>query len=262
MRVNVLAAAAACAMFATAANAALVTYTSRAAFEGAYHNRTTVDWGIFGPAGTLISTPDERTTHGLVVGVGSSEGVLSRHDEGTDFSSDFLPGEHLLTDAGSQSDTFIVRFGNPIAGFGVQIEPDAMHGAWTGSIDLFNAADVNIGHIVIGGTRGTAEDGSAPFYGLALDNVDRSYAMFWVDDPEIFPGKSGSLALGSMEVVAGIPEAPALLIAGGGLLLLGAWSRRRQGLVKYSPTAVAKPRSNAVCSTTTCSSSFSNALKR
>jgi hypothetical protein len=232
MDLKILAAAAACAVFATASNASLVAYGSRAAFDAAYQNRTTFDWGVFGPAGTIISTPDERMSNGVLIRVGSSEGVLARHDEGTGFSSDFLPGEHLLTDAGSQSDTFIVRFGNPIAGFGVQIEPDALSGPWTGSIDLFDSSDVNIGHIVIGGTRGTAEDGSAPFYGLVLDTGNLSYAMFWVDNPEIFPGKSGSLALGRMEIVAGVPEAPALLLAGGGLLLLGVGSRRRQGLVK------------------------------
>jgi hypothetical protein len=232
MHVKVLAAAAACAMFSAAANAALVEYTSRAAFDAAYSNRKTIDWSVFGPAGTIISTPDQRMTNGIMVGVGSSQGVLARHDEGTDFTSDFLPGEHLLTDAGSQSDTFIVRFGNPIAGFGVQIESDALSGPWTGSIDLFDSSDVNIGHITIGGTRGTAEDGSSPFYGLVLDTADLSYAMFWVDNPDIFPGKSGSLALGPMEVVTGVPEAPGLLLAGSGLLLLGAWSRRRQGLVK------------------------------
>jgi hypothetical protein len=231
MRLKILAAAAACAMFATASNAALVTYTSRAAFDAATQNRKTFDWGAFGPAGTIISTPDFRTSNGLTIWVGSSQGVLARHDEGTDFTSDFLPGEHLLTDAGSQSDTFIVSFGNPTAGFGMQIESDALSGPWTGSIDLFNSSDINIGHIAIGGTRGTAEDGSAPFYGLVLDSAALSYAKFWVDNPAVFPGKSGSLALGPMEVVSSVPEAPALLLAGGGLLLLGA-SRRRYGLVK------------------------------
>lgn len=234
-----VAAVAACVALLGSADATIVITSSRADFAH-YPIATTIDWGIFGPAGTLISTPDARMAGPIMVGVGSSEGVLSRHDEGTDFSGDFAAGDHLLTDAGSQSDSFIVRFGNPIAGFGTQIESDALTGAWTGSIDLYDVSNTLISHVVIGGTRGAAADDTAPFVGILSDAGNISYALFWVDNPAVFPGKSGSLAINRMDVVAGVPEAPAAVLALGGLLLLGTRrfsgsagnDRSRQGLVK------------------------------
>lgn len=210
-----------------AANAGFVPYFSRAAFDAA-GTVTSVDWGAFGPAGTGISTPDFRMFGALKVWVSSSQGELVRHDEGTDFTGDFARGDHLLTDAGSQSDTFIISFATLVRGFGAQIESDALSGPWTGSIDLFDASDNLLDTIVIGGTRGTAEDGSAPFFGVLSDTANISYAYFWVNNPDVWPYKSGSLAINTLDVITAAPEPPAIALASGGVLLLAGWRRRRR----------------------------------
>jgi hypothetical protein len=220
MRASLLSIAVAALAAMASANAGYVTVGSRAAFQsqGPF---VAVDWGVYGPAGTLISTPEFRTVGAVTVGVASSQGVLSRHDEGTDFTGDFAIGDHLLTDAGSLSDTSIVSFAAPVRGFGMQIERDAGLGAWTGSIDLFDSSNTLLDSIVIGGTRGTAEDNSAPFYGVVSSSADISYAYFWVDQPGFFPDKSGNLAINTMDVLVpgSVPEPSGFAVFGAALLM-------------------------------------------
>ncbi len=228
MRLKSLTAAVAVAAMATvSANAAFTVYTSRSAFD-ALGPITAVDWGVFGPRGTIINTPDSRTVGPLTIGVASSEGILARHDEAWDFTGDFNPDDHLLTDAGSQSDTFIVRFGAPVKGFGTQLESDAIMGAWTGSIDLYNSSDTLLGTILTGGTRGTAEDNSAPFYGILSDTADISYALFWVNNAALFPPKSGSLAMNRMDVLSAVQEPSSLALMVTALIGLAGFLFRRR----------------------------------
>ena len=59
------------------------------------------------------------------------------HDEGTSFTGNFAVGDHLLGDAGSESDSFIIRFGSPVKGFGTQVDSHYIRGPYDGSIELF-----------------------------------------------------------------------------------------------------------------------------
>ena len=59
------------------AEAALIVVNSRSAFDALGHV-TSVDWGVFGAGGTLISTPDSRTVGPLTVDVTSTQGQLGR----------------------------------------------------------------------------------------------------------------------------------------------------------------------------------------
>jgi len=222
MRLASLVSAAALAVsFAAPASASILVYTSRAAFD-ALGPFTPVDWSVYGPAGTSISTPEFRTVGPITVGVASSEGVLSRHDEGTDYTGDFAPGDHLLTDAGSESDSFIVSFGAPVRGFGTQVEPDYLTGAWTGTVKLYDAGSTVIGTIAIAGARGTAEDNSAPFFGFVSSLDDISFATFVVDQTPINLPPAGAVAINTMDVLeAPVPESSSLSIAGAALLGLG-----------------------------------------
>lgn len=230
------AAAAALALTASA-HASLMTYTSRAAFDSPSGTYFSVDWGAFGPAGTTFSTPDSRNYGPRTVTVSSSQGILSRHDEGTDFTGDFAVGDHLLTDAGSQSDSYIIRFDMPVWGFGAQMEPDHISGPWTGAITLFDTSNAIIGSIAISGTKGGAEDNSAPFWGVISSAMNISYATFVIDEPSMVPPRVGDIALNTMDVKLvspAVPEASSLAIAGAALLALGGifWLRRRgYGLV-------------------------------
>ncbi len=207
------------------AAASVVQYGSRAGFDtlGAF---IPVDWGVFGPAGAVISTPDFRTVDGLTIGVGSSQGVLARHDEGIDFVGDFAPGDHLLTDAGSKSDSFIVSFGTPVRGFGTQIDPHYMTGLFSGVVDVFSAANALLYAAAFSGNATAAQDNSAPFVGVLSSLADISYAVFWINQPNpMLPPQSGALAINRLDVIA-IPEPTSLALSLAGLLGLAALRRR------------------------------------
>src|SRR5436190_5421550 len=122
------------------AHAAFVQYGNRATFD-ALGPFVGVDWSVFGPDGTVISTPDSRTVGGIKVGVASSQGVLKRYDEGASFTGNFAVGDHLLGDDGSKSDSFIVSFGSPVKGFGTQVDSHYIRGPYNGSIELFSTTN-------------------------------------------------------------------------------------------------------------------------
>jgi hypothetical protein len=219
MRLNHVAAAvtisvAALAASATPASATFAFFTSRSVFD-VQGPITTIDWGDFGPDGTLIITPDSRTVGPVTVQVASSQGELSRHDEGTSYTGDFALGDHLLTDAGSESDSFIVAFASPVRGFGTQMEAHYITGPWKGAIELFDTSDTLLATILTGGTKGSAEDNSAPFYGVISSTANISFAVFLVDqqfDPNL-PSKSGAVAINDLQVLGTpVPEPSSLAV--------------------------------------------------
>jgi hypothetical protein len=193
------------------ANAAFIQYGNRATFD-ALGPSVAVDWGAFGADGQLISTPDSRTISGLTVGIGSSQGALQRYDEGSSYTGNFAVGDHLLGDAGSESDSFIIRFGSPVKGFGTQIEAHYITGAYTGGIDVFSAGNVLLYSALFGGTRTSAEDNTAPFVGVMSDLANISYATFWIDQDSDFPAKSGPLLIDRLDVISQVPEPSALAV--------------------------------------------------
>jgi hypothetical protein len=214
LRLTFVAVMALVASAALPAQASFVQFNSRAAFDG-LGPYIAVDWGVFGPAGTLISTPDSRVVGPLTVSVASSEGVLSRHDEGVGFTGTFSPGDHLLTDAGSLSDTFLVSFAAPVAGFGTQIVIHSRTGAYTGGVELFSASNTLLYTATFSGNNTGAEDNSAPFVGVLSDLPDISYLNFFIDQPGFFPDRSGDLAINRLDVLQAVPE-PSML----GLLVI------------------------------------------
>ncbi len=223
MRVMPRAAATAIAAISTlgiceTANASIIQYNSRATFD-ALGPFTPVDWGVFGPAGTGISTPDTRTVGPITVRVASSQGVLDRRDEGTDFTGTFALGDHLLTDADSESDSFIVGFDSPVRGFGTQIDSHFIIGPYTGSIEVFSPTNVLLFTANFSGNNTQAEDNSAPFVGVESNAKNIGYAAYLIDqtDPNI-PPKSGALAINTLDVSATVPEPSSLALIASGLL--------------------------------------------
>ncbi len=211
------------------AGASFIQYNSRAAFD-ALGNSIGVDWGVFGPAGTTISTPDFRTVSGLTIGVTSSQGALARVDEGNGYIGDFAPGDHLLTDAGSESDSFIVSFGTPVRGFGTQVDAHYITGPYTGQIDVFGTADQLLYTADFSGTRTGAEDNSAPFVGVLSSLPDISFVAFLINQPQPGPPpQSGAVVINRLDVLTAVPEPMSLALLFPALAAVVAIHRHRVG---------------------------------
>jgi len=208
--------------FATA-HASVIQVFSRASLP------TTFDWSSFGPAGTVISTPDSRPGGPGTVTVASSVGAMLIHQEGMDWHGNFAVGDSLLALADfDRSDSFIVSFsGAPVFGIGAQIQPaSGFFGSFTGIMDLFSASNVLLGEVTISGTSTNAEDNSAPFLGATsttpIDRVDFRVAVG-------FPGfpTEGDLAINQLSLLAAVPEPTTALVLGTAILGLAATWRRR-----------------------------------
>ncbi len=224
------------AMFASAswATPGYFVIHNRAHFASLPGTHVLVDWSSFGGPGDLVSTPYSvpfPTGAGPeVVTVSSSQGVLAIHQEGTDYLGDFTPGDFLLTDASSESDSFIIHFSPEVLGFGFQIEPHYIDGPWTGNVNI----DVQYGlSYSISGITSALEDGSAPFFGFVNNRPGVGTVTITINQTgPALPPRAGSLAINMLDII--VPEPSALFLVAGGLLLLGARARRRpvQGLMK------------------------------
>ena len=219
------------------AEAAFIQYGSRATFD-ALGSFIAVDWGVFGSAGTVISTPDSRNVGGLAIGVTSTQGALARHDEGTDFTGTFAPGDRLLTDAGSLSDSFVVTFGLPVIGFGTQIDIHSRLGAYTGEIELFSASSVLLFTAPFAGNNTGLEDNSAPFVGVTSDIANIAFAKFWIDQPGFFPDRSGDLGINRLDIRTAVAEPSTLVLVGSALLGIVGFGFRRRKAVSAWPDII------------------------
>jgi len=200
------------------AHAAFVQYGNRATFD-ALGPFVGVDWGVFGPDGTVISTPDSRTVGGIKVGVASSQGVLKRYNEGTSFIGNFAVGDHLLGDDGSESDSFIISFGSPVRGFGTQVDSHYISGAYSGKIDIFSATNALLFSAPFNGNNTAAEDNTAPFVGVRSNLANISYAAFLIDQSfdKNLPSFAGSLLVNRLDVLK-VPEPTPLALMGAALM--------------------------------------------
>jgi PEP-CTERM motif len=206
------------------ANAGIIQVTSRAAVG----SDLTVNWGVFGPAGTGLSCYCSEPVGPIVVDINGSSGELNRFDEGSDYTGNFAIGDQLLSQP-YESDEMTVGFSVPILGFGTQIQPLDYTGAFTGYVHVLTDDGMDQTFSVLGDST-TAEDNSAPFIGVTSTVADIIGMQFYVDIGNVSFPADGALAINQLnvDVPNTVPEPVTLSLFGAGLAGAAAIRRRKK----------------------------------
>ena len=149
--------------FHDAANAMPVVVTSPAGLG----ETDFIDWGVLGPAFTVVSNPFTISSNG-----GSSSATLSmpsgsfeRRDQSTGgWNGNFAPGDHVLWTEGPNG-PITIKFANPVAGAGARIQQD-FFGDFTATLQVFDPSNTLIGAFSLAGTSNFNADNSAIFLGV------------------------------------------------------------------------------------------------
>lgn len=200
-------------------HAALVPIAARSALG---MNADSVDWLALGPEFATPSNPFAITSaDGLNLTVSkASAGPFERVDEGGfGWLGNFTVGDALLW-ASLTPGPLTIDFGTGVLGAGLQIQNDAL-GAFTATVEAFDASNVSLGAFSFNGNSTQAEDGSAIFVGVLGTTADVRRITFDVSG-------SSSFAVNRVSIAAAVPEPGTALGAGMAcLFLIG--SRRRAG---------------------------------
>ena len=186
----------------------------------------TIDWGVLGPAYTVLTTPQRWGSYYLQEGfVGVRNGNdFERRDQGNGWSGNFFPGEHLIWNQGGFGQTGIdigVLFDVPVYGGGSQIQADYL-GPFTATLTAYDIGGFVIGTTVMLGNSTSAGDGSAIFISFTSASRNVSFLDFNVVDQ--YGGDS--LAIGTVTFYD-TPEPSSLLLLGSGALGLAGVIRRK-----------------------------------
>ena len=186
--------------------ASFVQDSSRATFDSS-GSFIPVDWGVFGPASTWrSSTPASETVGGLSIGVASSQGVLARADEGTDFFGDFAVGDHLLRmREASWTAPSSVLAPRCVASAPRSIPTTSRArsaGWWMSSA----APTLCCLPPTTRGSRRRPRTIPAPFVGVVSSVPDISFAVFLINQPNPdLPPQSGAVGINRLDVLTAVP---------------------------------------------------------
>jgi hypothetical protein len=207
---------------ATVPAQATITQISSAADLG---SATTVDWAIFGPVPSTVSTFAEEQVGPLSVHINTASGQLNLETGST--VGGFLPADTLLSQLpGNLSDPIQVGFSAPVRGVGTQIE-SLLSGPFTGIMDLFDTSGTLLGEVTVDATTTTDSDGSAPFIGAISDSEDISFVTFAVNNGNPTFPEAGDVAINALLFEAPVPEPATLALFGAALAGLGAIRGRK-----------------------------------
>lgn len=203
----------------------------------------TINWAQFGPAFTLLTTPENWTSDGGLTGqvgiVGTAVGTqnFERLDQGNGWSGNFSPGDPLIY--GEVAGDIGIEFSQPTYGGGAQIQPN-FFGSFTARLTAYDSSFNVVGTTVMAGLSNSNADGSAIFIDFHGNIADVSLLVFHVDDP------NGNQHVGSccpppipiatgngvihVRNISQSPEPTSLVLFGSGMLGVIGYARRRIGL--------------------------------
>jgi hypothetical protein len=149
--------------------------TSRAALAGT----DSVNWGNFGPAGTLVANPSTILSNGgLSINVSKAVSGSFRIDEqlpavvgaSNSWNGNFAPGDLLLYTNNfgvDQVNPVTLDFGaTAVAAGGAQIQTDS-HGKFTAKVEAFDAGGNSLASFTENGDSTNTRDNSAIFIGIS-----------------------------------------------------------------------------------------------
>lgn len=206
---------------AAAADAAIIQISNASQLGSS----ATVNWGIFGPVPSTVSTFAQAPVGSQIVHINTAAGELNL--EPGSAVGGFLTTDTLLSQLpGNLSDPVLVGFSTPVRGLGTHIE-SLLPGAFTGFMELFDASDTLLGEVSVSGVTTSANDGSAPFIGAISTSADIDHVIFSVDNGNPQFPRAGDVAINALDFA--VPEPLTLSVFGAGLL--GALvARRRKGV--------------------------------
>jgi PEP-CTERM motif-containing protein len=182
----------------------------------------TIAWAQLGPAGTAVSTPVAVVSNnGLTGSVNDSDGSAQRRDEGTDWNSNFAPGDALLF---NNFDGLInITFDTPVTAAGAQFGAN-LFGPFLARIWYDDGTFANLGFNVPGVNAAT-EDDSAVFIGVISDSpniVGITYGLHVTQNTFGF-------VIGDVQLIDSVPEPGtwAMMLLGFGAIGLSMRRRRR-----------------------------------
>jgi len=175
---------------------------------------------VIGPDGTTEPssgfTVDTTHSNPVTISDTGTDGFMVLQ-ESNDWSGNFANNDLVLWTTGDAVATTLL-FGAPVAGVGMQIQPNFFGSSFTASISAFNVFNTLLGSFTEGGTSNTDNDNSAIFIGVLDSTADVSYITVNIASPSGTDYAFNELTFGAAAgTSAPEPSSLALVLCGAGL---------------------------------------------